>query len=72
MQCALRIEFTVFLPRGIMCPNDIRELNKAIIAAGRYSKAGPQFYFALPLSQATRLLKDTMEQAKDESRLRKR
>ena len=54
-----------------MCPNDIRELNKAIIAAGRYSKAGP-FYFALPLSQATRLLKDTMEQAKDESRLRKR
>ena len=55
-----------------MCPNDIRELNKAIIAAGRYSKAGPQFYFALPLSQATRWLKDTMEQAKDESRLRKR
>ena len=55
-----------------MCPNDIRELNKAIIAAGRYSKAGPQFYCALPLSQATRLLKDTMEQAKDESRLRKR
>jgi len=55
-----------------MCPEDIRELNKAIIAAGRHSKAGPQFYFSLPLSQATRLLKDTIEQAKEEARLRKR
>ena len=54
-----------------MCPNDIRELNKAIIAAGRYSKAGPQFYFTLPLSQTARLLKDTLEQAKEENRARK-
>lgn len=54
-----------------MCPEDIRELNRVIIAAGRYSKAGPQFYFSIPLSQAARLLKDTLEQAKEEKRLRK-
>lgn len=55
-----------------MCPEDIRELNKAIIAAGRYTKAGPQFYFSVPLSVAARLLKDTLEQAKEEGRLRRR
>lgn len=54
-----------------MCLDDIRQLNRAIIAAGRYSKAGPQFYFTMPLSQAARLLKDTLEQAKEENRTRK-
>lgn len=54
-----------------MCLDDIRQLNRAIIAAGRYSKAGPQFYFNIPLSQAARLLKDTLEQAKEENRARK-
>ena len=54
----------------ISCAEDIRKVNKAFIFAGRYTKAGPEFYFSLPLSQAARLIKDVAETAREENRER--
>jgi hypothetical protein len=46
-------------------------VNKAFIFAGRYTKAGPEFYFSLPLGQAARLIRDVAETAREEIRERK-
>ena len=47
------------------------KVNKAFIFAGRYTKAGPEFYFSLPLGQAARLIRDVAETAREENRERK-
>ena len=40
----LKTGYTVFLSHGISCAADIQQLNQVYIAAGRYTKAGPQFF----------------------------
>lgn len=46
--------------------SDIREANRAFIAAGRYVRSGPQFFLSLPLTAAARYVQDAYETARKE------
>ena len=61
-----------FLQIGISCPEDIKSANKAYVAAGRYTRSGPQFFYDLPVAQAIRMMQAAGEQAKEEMRERRR
>lgn len=61
-----------FLSHGISCVADIQQLNQVYIAAGRYTKAGPQFFYDLPLRQALAMMSAAQEQAKQEKAERER
>lgn len=61
-----------FLSHGISCAADIQQLNQVYIAAGRYTKAGPQFFYDLPLRQALTMMSAAQEQAKQEKAERER
>ncbi len=61
-----------FLSHGISCAADIQQLNQVYIAAGRYTKAGPQFFYDLPLRQALAMMSAAQEQAKQEKAERER
>lgn len=57
-----------FLRYGIAGAEDITRLNCLYIAAGRYTKAGPQFFYDLPLEEALRFVRDASQTAKEERR----